>query len=382
MPPPELWKTLQGITINSKITLKSLRPIALYLPQFHPIPENDKWWGKNFTEWVNVKKTRPLVKNHYQPHVPSELGYYDLRDPEIRERQAAIASEHGIYGFCYYHYWFNGKRLLHHPIDEVLRLGKPDFPFCLAWANEDWTRAWDGASGEVILAQNYNPEDDLAHIRFLSTIFNDKRYIRVDGKPVFIIYQPALIPDIPKTLEIWREEAMKLGIGEIYLAYFENILQGVDPQTMGFDASIEFQPNWWKLPEPVKQTKLGNYLKEKGFFINAYHKHRFYDYQEVVTRMTREVPKPNYKRYPGLTPMWDNSARRKTDASIFFNSDPQKYEAWLNAIIQDFTPFSENENFIFINAWNEWGEGNHLEPCEKWGRDYLEVTRRLLSDNV
>jgi lipopolysaccharide biosynthesis protein len=361
--------------------VKTLRPIAIYLPQFHPILENDLWWGKDFTDWVNVKKAKPQIKNHYQPHLPAEIGFYDLRDPEIREKQASMAKEHGFYGFCYYHYWFNGKRLLNLPIDEILKSKKPDFPFCLAWANEDWTRAWDGSTGNILIEQKYNHSDDLEHIRFLSAIFQDERYIRVDGKPVFIIYQPALLPDIPKTLEIWREEAMKLGIGEIYLCYFENILQGVDPQSLGFDASIEFQPNWWKLPPPINRTRIGNYLKEKGVFLNAFHKHMFFDYLEVAHRMIEAAKQINYKRYPGITPMWDNSARRKKDAAIFFNSDPEKYAFWLNEIIQSFQPFSKEENFIFINAWNEWGEGNHLEPCQKWGRAYLEVTRNLLTDN-
>jgi lipopolysaccharide biosynthesis protein len=358
--------------------MKPIRPIAIYLPQYHPIPENDLWWGKNYTEWVRVKKTRSLVKNHYQPHIPADLGYYDLRDPDVREQQAAQAKEHGIYGFCYYHYWFNGKRLLNLPIDEVLKLKKPDFPFCLAWANENWTRAWDGVSGTMLLEQKYSHADDLEHIRFLSSVFQDDRYIRVDGKPLFIIYQPALLPNIPKTLEIWRQEARRLGIGELYLCYFENILQGVDPQTLGFDASVEFQPNWWKLPPPMKQTKFGNYLKEKGIFLNAYHKHMFFDYEEFSQRMIESAKDLSYKRFPGIMPMWDNSARREKEAAIFFDSNPEKYAIWLEAIITQFQPFSKDENFIFINAWNEWGEGNHLEPCKRWGRAYLEVTKALL----
>lgn len=356
----------------------NIRPLAIYLPQFHPIPENDQWWGKGFTDWVKVKQARPRVKHHYQPHVPSEFGHYDLREPGIRERQASLAREHGIYGFCYYHYWFNGKRLLNLPVDEILKLQKPDFPFCLAWANEDWTRAWDGHTGSILLEQKYNPDDDLEHIRFLSAIFQDKRYIRVDGKPLFIIYQPALLPDIPKTLEIWREEARKLGIGELYLCYFENILQGVDPQSLGFDASIEFQPNWWKLPAPVNRTRLGNYLLDKGIFLNAYHRHTFYDYLEVANRMLEASKQITYKRYPGITPMFDNSPRRKVEAAILFNTHPEKYAFWLKSIIRNFNPYSREENFIFINAWNEWGEGNHLEPCERWGRAYLEATRDTL----
>lgn len=358
--------------------MKTIRPIAIYLPQYHPIPENDLWWGKGFTEWYNVKNASPLVRNHYQPHLPADSDFYDLRDPETRDKQAEMAKAHGIYGFCYYHYWFNGKRLLNLPIDEVLRTHKPDFPFCLAWANEDWTRAWDGNTDEVLIKQNYTHEDDLDHIRFLGTFFNDPRYIRVDGKPLFIIYKPELFPDIRKTLKTWREEAAKIGIGDLYLCYFENEIQNIDPQILGFDAAIEFQPNWWKLPPPIKRNKAGLYLKEHGFLLNAYYKHKFFDYLEFAKIMIDAGLKVTYKRFRCVTPMWDNTARRKKNAVIFFNSSPEKYEFWLKSVLQDFQPFSDQENFIFLNAWNEWGEGNHLEPCQKWGYSYLKATKKVL----
>ena len=359
--------------------MKTIRPIAIYLPQYHPIPENDLWWGEGFTEWRNVKKAIPLVRNHYQPHLPANADFYDLRDPATREKQAGLAKAHGIHGFCYYHYWFNGKRLLNLPIDEVLKTRQPDFPFCLAWANEDWTRAWDGATGEVLIKQNYSQEDDLDHIRFLSTVFDDPRYIRVDGKPLFIIYKPILFPDIRRTLDTWRAEALKIGIGELYLCYFENEIQGIDPQTLGFDAAIEFQPNWWKLPPVMNRNKAGLFFKKHEIYLNQYYKHKFYDYQEFAKIMIEAGQKVTYKRYRGITPMWDNAARRKKDASVFLNSTPEKYEFWLQSVLRDFNPFSDGENFIFLNAWNEWGEGNHLEPCGKWGNSYLEATKRALS---
>lgn len=358
--------------------MESIRPIAIYLPQFHPIPENDLWWGKGFTDWANVSKAKPLLKNHYQPHIPADFGYYDLRDVDILEKQSRLSKDHGIAGFCFYHYWFNGKRLLNLPVDELLRTGKPDFPFCLAWANEDWTRAWDGSTGEILIKQQYNDKDDLDHIRFLCSVFSDKRYIRVDGKPLFIIYQPALFPDIRKTLDIWRQEALKNGTGELYLCYFENILQGMDPVSYGFDAAIEFQPNWWKLPPPMKRSRIGSYLMEKGFYLNAYHKHMVFDYFEVAQRMIEYAKDIKYKRYRCLMPMWDNSPRRKKEAAIFIDSTPEKFAYWLNSILQSFKPFGKGENFLFINAWNEWGEGNHLEPSEKWGHAYLKVTKQHL----
>ncbi|MHC1708679.1 MAG: glycoside hydrolase family 99-like domain-containing protein [Bacteroidales bacterium] len=358
------------------------RAIAIYLPQFHPIPENDMWWGKGFTEWRNVVQAGPLVKNHYQPHLPADFGFYDLRVPSTREAQAELAREHEIYGFCYYHYWFNGKRLLNLPVDEIVKTGKPDFPFCLAWANENWTRAWDGSTGKILIEQKYNPEDDRNHMRFLCTVFHDKRYIRVDGKPVFIVYNPSHFPEIKNTAEIWREEARKAGFDDLYLCYFENVVQGVDPAFLGFDAAVEFQPNWWKLPQPMKRNKLGSVLKENGIYLSEYYKHMFFDYADYADRMIQENMSFDYKRYRCLMPMWDNSPRRKIEAAIFLDSTPEKYGKWLESIVDAFTPYSREENFIFLNAWNEWAEGNHLEPCLNWGHAYLEKTKQILQKNV
>src|SRR6266478_229140 len=188
-----------------------IRPIAFYLPQYHTIPENDIWWGKGFTEWTNVVKARPQFKGHYQPHLPGELGFYDLRLEEVRQRQAALAREYGLYGFCYYHYWFNGRRILERPFKEVLASGKPDFPFCLCWANENWTRVWDGGGQDVLLQQHYSAEDDRQHIRWLANAFRDPRYIRIGGRPLFLVYRTELLPDPARTAAIWRNEVAKAG---------------------------------------------------------------------------------------------------------------------------------------------------------------------------
>ena len=193
-----------------------IKPIAIYLPQFHPILENDEWWGKGFTEWTNVTKAQPRFEGHYQPHLPSDLGFYDLRLEEARLAQEELAKNFGIYGFCYYHYWFNGKRVLHEPLDRKMQNPKEDLPFMMCWANENWTRTWDGADHQVLLKQEYGFEDDLAHIKHLIAFFTDNRYIKVNGKPIFIVYRPKLFPDIKKTIAIWRKAVQEAGFPDLY----------------------------------------------------------------------------------------------------------------------------------------------------------------------
>lgn len=371
---------------------KQIRPIAFYLPQFHPIPENDEWWGKGFTEWTNVTKAKPLFKGHYQPHLPADLGFYDLRLEEVRIQQAQLAQEHGIYGFCYYHYWFNGRRLLERPFQEVLKSGKPDFPFMLCWANENWSRRWNGSEHDILLSQTYSHNDDLAHIGSLLPVFNDPRYIKVDGKPVFSIHRANAIPDVKSMLACWRNEAAKSGM-ELYLVKVEGSWElGTDYLEQGFDAAITFEPFSYRLEE-FRYMKKWQYIRNK--FSRWYVKYKFsstekrelmtqqlllqLDYVEYVDFIKTMAP-ANHKCFPGITPMWDNSARRKSNAFLFKNSSPSKYKEWLEYEIQSFSPFSRDENFLFINAWNEWGEGNHLEPCRKYGREYLEVTKEVLKD--
>ena len=367
----------------------SIRPIAMYLPQFHPVPENDEWWGKGFTEWKNVKKASPLFEGHYQPHIPADLGYYDLRNPNARAAQATMAKENGIYGFCYYHYWFNGKQLLEQPFNEVLQSGQPDFPFMLCWANENWTRVWDGSEKDILMQQHYSNEDNVAHIRSLITAFKDPRYIRIDGKPVFVVYRSGLVPDVKSMLTCWRNEAAKEGL-ELYLCRMETFGDfGPGYLEDGFDAAINFEPFGEKLELFTKQQQWkkindkfsGWYLKYK---LSAVSKRQYMlqqirlrpDYNEYVDFVLQQ-PVAGYKRYPGTTPMWDNTARRKSDPFLFRNPSPDKYKQWLQHELQQFKPYSEQENFIFINAWNEWAEGNHLEPCEKFGNGYLEATKQV-----
>ncbi len=351
----------------------TIRPIAFYLPQYHPIPENDTWWGKGFTEWTNVARARPLFPGHYQPHLPGELGFYDLRLPEARQAQADLAREYGIHGFCYYHYWFNGKRLLGRPLDEVLANGQPDFPFCLCWANENWTRAWDGQAAQLLIGQDYAEEDSRRHIRWLAGVFRDPRYIRVDGKPLFLVYQVAKIPDAQRMTGIWREEAQRLGLGELYLCKVESFQDpGMAPASMGFDAAVEFQPDSRRLLTAWEKARwhLARRLKvRRGALV--------VNYGSWVKRTLR-LPAWPYKCFPCVTPGWDNSARRKSGAFVLHRSTPELYEGWLRTMIGRFEPYGPGEDILFINAWNEWAEGNHLEPCQRWGRAYLEATARAL----
>lgn len=354
---------------------KVIRLLAFYLPQFHPIPENDQWWGKGFTEWRNVVKARPLFPGHEQPHLPADLGFYDLRVPETREAQAELAREHGIYGFCYYHYWFHGKRLLERPFQEVLESGKPDFPFCLCWANENWTRRWDGLEQEILIAQRYSEEDDRQHIRWLLQTFRDPRYIRIHDKPVFLVYRTHKLPNPLRTTSLWRDEAWKHKM-ELFLCQVESFSEECgDPAASGFDAAVGFQIENFGMR--LRQGLLWRFAQKLSLSPSGYLTHHIYDYGKLVEKILRK-PRPPYRYFPCVVPSWDNTPRRKTNAAIYHNSAPALYEQWLKGTIKKYCSERLEENVVFINAWNEWGEGAHLEPCQKWGLAYLEATRRAL----
>ncbi len=361
------------------------RLIAINLPQFHPFPENDEWWGKGFTEWTNVTKARPRFKGHYQPHLPADTGFYDLRLPEARQMQADLAKEYGIYGFCYYHYWFNGKQLMERPVNDILKSGEPDFPFMLCWANENWARNWDGGFKDVIMQQDYSLEDDIAHMKYLcENVFVDKRYIRVNGKPFFVIYKPSLFPNIKKTIEIWRMAAAEYGI-ELYLGFMLSMERSPEELlSEGFDVSIEFQPHFPSSQIYAKRHFWDwfKYWLKYNYFrrieIAPLMKSIVWDYSDYVEIQCNR-PSVSFKQYPGITPQWDNASRRIDKVFWCLNdSTPQLYGKWLKHILMNFNPYSNEENFVFINAWNEWAEGNHLEPDQKWGRGYLEETKRIL----
>jgi lipopolysaccharide biosynthesis protein len=353
---------------------KKLRALAVILPQFHPIPENDKWWGKGFTEWTNVAKARPRFSGHYQPQLPADLGFYDLRLSETRVAQAALAAEYDIFGFCIHHYWFNGKQLLETPVQRMLAEAKPDFPFMLCWANENWTRRWDGLDQEVLMVQNYSADDHRQHVKYLAeNVFKDPRYIKIDGKPFFLFFNSDIIPDLKESIEIWRTEIKKYGFEDIYLCGVRTAQYKIPHATeLGFDATIEWAPDWDQLHTvPSLWTR----IKKKMGIEDSY---RRLDYQEVVNR-TLSKTKPQNKHFNCVMPDWDNSPRKKKNAFILHGSTPELFKTWLQHSCEQAEVYSNQENFVFINAWNEWAEGNHLEPDKKWGRQYLEKTKEVLS---
>jgi glycosyltransferase involved in cell wall biosynthesis len=316
--------------------------IAFYLPQFHAIPENDAWWGKGFTEWTNVRKAMPQFPGHHQPQVPEDLGYYDLQFAKVRRAQADLAREHGIHGFCYYHYWFNGRRLLEHPFTEVLASGDPDFPFCLCWANEPWTRRWDGREKHILQPQSYSPQDDLNHIRALLPSLADPRAIRIEGRPVFLVYQGRDLPDPARTIEMWRREVERAGLPGIYLMCVETGRDaGWDATQAGFDAKVLFQPQFTtlfnsgaQLPIPGKESL------------------RVFDYQTAWPVLASSAP-PAYRHYHTVCPGWDNSPRSGENAVVLHNSSPESYEQWLRSTIANAQAREPEHRIVFINAWNE-----------------------------
>ena len=361
------------------------RLIAINLPQFHPFKENDEWWGKGFTEWTNVTKAKPRFRGHYQPHLPTETGFYDLRLPESREMQANMAKEAGIYGFCYYHYWFNGHQLMELPLEKILESGKPDFPFMLCWANENWSRNWDGGFTKMLIEQKYSAKDDIDHMRFLCEhYFQDSRYIRVNNKPMFVVYKPFLIPNIENCVKRWREVAAEYGM-ELYLGYMTR--SDEDYISKGFDCAIDFQPHSRPSLYDSKWKQLLHFRSSNFLFRVCYRfmpreripfnmNFHYSDYSRVMALQTTSLD----MKYPSVTPMWDNSSRRKGWFFMLKNSTPDLYKEWLRKTFMKFKPYSVDENFIFINAWNEWVEGNHLEPDIKWGRAYLDATKEVVDE--
>jgi lipopolysaccharide biosynthesis protein len=358
--------------------------IAFYLPQFYPTPENDLWWGKGFTEWRNVTLARPRFTGHYQPHIPADLGFYDLRLPETRNEQAELAKKHGIYGFCYYHYWFNGKLLLDRPLNGVLSSKEPDLPFCICWANENWTRRWDGLEQQVLIKQDHHPEDDEHHIEWLINVFRDERYIRINKKPLLIIYRFDIIPHIRELIALWRKKVRAAGFDDLYLCGQSNAfgnLTHTEILKLGFDAVIEFQPHREYITNDTRITKktIGNKIIKHWNSLTGREHQNFVriDYKKYVELAMNEASDVNV--IPCVFPSWDNSSRRKSHAVIIQNFDENEYLRWLTHSIKKVKLSQTDDKIVFINAMNEWGEGCHLEPDLRNGLKFLKATRKALA---
>jgi len=349
---------------DSRAETIDLRAIAFYLPQFHPIPDNDAWWGKDFTEWMNVRRGKPQFQDHYQPHVPHpDIGYYDLRDASVLERQAMMARKFGIHGFCFYHYWFGGKRLLEMPVERMLQTKRPDFPFCLCWANENWTRRWDGSESETLIAQQHSADSDDRFIWSVLQAFRDPRYIKIDGRPLLLVYRPPLLSEPKRTFQHWRKVCRKEGIGEIFLVGVQTF-GFVDPRPLGMDAVVEFPPH-------NLQVMLLEHHTVKAF---DHFQGQIFNYHEAQFKMLHKK-QPPYTLFRGVMLSWDNTARLQKGGTIFINSNPKAYYKWLQKAAQHTrTHNTGDRQLLFINAWNEWAEGCHLEPDCRHGYAYLQAT--------
>lgn len=378
---------------------KKARIIAFYLPQFHPIPENDTWWGKGFTEWTNVAKAKPIYKDHYQPKIPADLGFYDLRLPEVRDEQAKLAKEAGIEGFCYWHYWFgNGKQLLERPFKEVLSTGKPDFPFCIGWANHSWSnKTWEKGDlikdNRLLMEQTYSDEDYVKHFNYLLSAFKDKRYITVEGKPIFVIYDPLGIPNANCFISLWNKLAIENGLKGIY---FIGITSNSEPFKLGLDVKLsdvnQARDRYKKILDlgfdgvnsrgfrraEILQKGKWNVLKNriinkifKGVVLDKY------EYSKIINDFYVEEDKWN-NVYPTILPNWDRSARSGKNATIYHGSTPDLFKKNIQLAL-DLVCDREFENrIIFLQSWNEWAEGNYVEPDLKFGRKYLDSIKEMI----
>lgn len=377
--------------------MSNTKIIALYLPQFHPIPENDQWWGPGFTEWTNVAKARPLFRGHIQPKIPADLGFYDLRLPETREAQAQLAKEAGIAAFCYYHYWFEGKQLLERPFNEVVASGSPDFPFCLCWANHSWSSATWTASGKeskMLMRQTYSEEDDVKHFYALLDAFRDKRYYKIDGRLVFVVYDVWGFDRVEQFIKIWRKLAEKEGLPGFYFI-------GMTPSTLTFNPKTGQRC----MPDLSSSSALYQGVLDKGFdAVNSFGKrrgemlakgkllsiftralgvlhlnwgHETYDYEKTVRGYF--APEDKWENvFPTILPQWDRTARNANREGIYVNVTPQKFEQHVKDAVGLIAHKNEQHQVIFLKSWNEWAEGNYVEPDQTYGHGWLHAIRHAI----
>jgi len=367
------------------------RVLAFYLPQFHPIPENDEWWGAGFTEWTNVAKAKPLFRGHAQPRLPADLGFYDLRVPEVRERQAEMARAAGVESFCYWHYWFgNGRRILERPFEEVVRSGAPDFPFCLAWANNSWTGIWHGNPGTTLVKQEYpGRADEEAHFRWALPAFEDPRYTRVDGKPLFAIFSPHDMPSTTAFIEHWRELAHKAGLPGLYFVAISNIYEpGIDrwrnPILEPFDAITLLSPqDYLETVGRAKKKTLGRRLKELNigrfnrFKPDALQRPSRIPFADVVAHALEDLP-ADERFLPSVLSGWDNTPRSRTNGVVYEGLTADLFKTYMQKAVDRVRDRPPEKRIIFLKAWNEWAEGNIVEPDAQYGHAFLQVLREVL----
>ncbi|MEN9918138.1 MAG: hypothetical protein RL662_574 [Bacteroidota bacterium] len=356
---------------------KKARLIAFYLPQFHPIPENDEWWGKGFTEWTNVGKAKPLFKGHYQPHVPADLGYYDLRVAETRKAQADMARSYGVEGFCYWHYWFgNGKRLLERPFNEVLESKESDFPFCLAWANESWKGFEHGLTNRNVLIEQLYPgiEDYTNHFYEVLPAFRDKRYMTVDGKPIFIIYKPLANNEVKSFIETWRQLAIDNGLSGIFFVGHNNNPKYSVDEVLGGGVDV------------VNTVRLNDYLLTKSLIKKIRTKlnlilrdiPNFYPYNFISKYFINHEIDSREDVFPSIISGWDHTPRSGKDGLVLTNYTPSSFERHVEDVLNTVAGKKEERRIVFVKSWNEWAEGNYMEPDLKWGHSYLEALYRQI----
>ena len=383
---------------------KKARVIALYLPQFHPIPENDEWWGKGFTEWTNVAKAKPLFKGHYQPRIPADLGFYDLRLPEVREQQAQMAKDAGIEGFCYWHYWFGkGKRLLERPFNEVLASGKPDFPFCLGWANETWSnKSWKDKGGRkdaILMEQTYVESEYVDHFYDVLPAIKDHRYITVDGKPLFVVFNPYAIPNPNTFIDCWQKLARENGLDGIHFV-------GITFNLMSVKIEAGDRKKYYYAKTDESASRLFNQVLGYGFnAVNSRGQYRAelieqghfkraiivglnklfgirlltkFNYKDMIKHLF--VPEDKWENvYPTVLPNWDRSPRSGKEAFIYYNSTPELFRKHFKDALDLVKDKAPEHKILFLKSWNEWGEGNYVEPDLKYGHQYLDVIKEELS---
>jgi hypothetical protein len=370
-----------------------IKLIAMYFTQLHTIPENDLWWGKGFTDWTNVKKTRPLFDSHNQPRTPLNNNYYDQSKIDTIQRQINLAKKYGIFGFCHYHYWFDGKQLLETPTNLMLDNPELDFPFCLSWANETWSKRWDGRDHHILIKQTHPPTKTSwqKHFDYLIRAWSDPRAIKVDGKPVFIIYRPRRIKKLNKMLDFWREQAIKAGLKGLYIIY-QSQYDIQNKFLQGIDAVFQFQPfsalssdsNNINAKVISKLFQLTRFLPApiKNLLLNARENIKtgptIHSYDEVWEKIINQHSRADFNTYKGAFVDWDNTARYGERARIFQGATPQRFEYWFDKLVTSVINDDNNEKFIFINAWNEWAEGAYLEPDTINKYQYLEAIERVL----